>query len=113
MCSARTGACSSSTTTAATMSARSRDPDAPQYRVWSRREGPFLRDGGFKIRVVHCFWTFASVEDAQAFLGEAFGSGARRRRGAAPPAPVLERRRLPPLARRNRAGAIRPRPAAV
>lgn len=49
------------------------DPDAPQYRVWSRREGPFLRGGGFKIRVLHCFWTFGSVEDAQAFLGEAFG----------------------------------------
>ena len=54
------------------------DPDAPQYLVWSRREGPFLRGGGFKIRVLHCFWTFASVEDAQAFLGEAFGD-----RGAA------------------------------
>ena len=49
------------------------DPDAPQYRVWSRREGPFLRGGGFKIRVLHCFWTFASVGEAQAFLGEAFG----------------------------------------
>jgi SAM-dependent methyltransferase len=49
------------------------DPDAPQYRSWSRREGPFLRGGGFKIRVLHCFWTFSSVEDAQAFLGEAFG----------------------------------------
>jgi len=49
------------------------DPDAPQYRTWSRREGPFLSVGGFKIRVLHCFWTFGSVEDAQAFLGEAFG----------------------------------------
>ena len=49
------------------------DPDAAQYRVWSRREGPFLRGGGFKIRVLHCFWTFGSIEDAQAFLAEAFG----------------------------------------
>jgi hypothetical protein len=49
------------------------EPDAPQYRLWSRREGPFLRGGGFKIRVLHCFWTFGSVEDAQAFLAEAFG----------------------------------------
>jgi SAM-dependent methyltransferase len=49
------------------------DPDAPQYSVWSRREGPFLRGGGFKIRVLHCFWTFASVDEARAFLGEAFG----------------------------------------
>jgi hypothetical protein len=49
------------------------DPDAPQYGTWSRREGPFLRGGGFKIRVLHCFWTFGSIEEAQAFLGEAFG----------------------------------------
>jgi SAM-dependent methyltransferase len=48
------------------------DPDAPEYRSWSRRDGPFLR-GGFRIRVLHCFWTFGSVEEAQAFLGEAFG----------------------------------------
>ena len=54
------------------------DPEAPQYRTWSRREGPFLRGGGFKVRVLHCFWTFDSVEDAQAFLGQAFGE-----RGAA------------------------------
>ena len=49
------------------------EPDAPEYRSWSRREGPFLRGGGFRVRVVHCFWTFPSVEEAQAFLGEAFG----------------------------------------
>jgi hypothetical protein len=49
------------------------EPDAPEYRTWGRREGPFLRGGGFKVRVVHCFWTFPSVEEAQAFLGEAFG----------------------------------------
>jgi SAM-dependent methyltransferase len=48
------------------------DPDAPQYRTWSRREGPFLR-GGFKVRVLHCFWTFETVEDAGAFLEQAFG----------------------------------------
>ena len=50
------------------------DPDAPQYRVWSRREGPFMRGNGFRIRVLHCFWTFPSVEEAQAFLGDAFGA---------------------------------------
>jgi hypothetical protein len=49
------------------------DPGAPQYGAWSRREGPFLRGAGFKIRVLHCFWTFETIEDAQAFLGEAFG----------------------------------------
>jgi hypothetical protein len=45
-----------------------RDPGAPEYTIWSRREGPFLRDNGFKIRVVHCFWTFASLEAAAAAL---------------------------------------------
>jgi hypothetical protein len=50
------------------------DPAGPQYREWSHPRGPFLRGGGFKIRVLHCFWTFASIEDARAFLGEAFGA---------------------------------------
>ncbi len=49
------------------------DAAAPQYREWSHRMGPFLRGGGFRIRVLHCFWTFPSVEDGQAFLAEAFG----------------------------------------
>jgi hypothetical protein len=46
--------------------------DLPEYRLWSRRDGPFL-SSGFRIRVVHCFWTFQSVEDAQDFLRAAFG----------------------------------------
>ena len=50
-----------------------REPEAPEHRAWSRREGPFLRGGGFRIRVVHCFWTFPSVEEARAFLEEGFG----------------------------------------
>ena len=33
--------------------------DLPEYGLLSRRDGPFLR-GGFKVRVVHCFWTFES-----------------------------------------------------
>jgi hypothetical protein len=44
----------------------------PEYTEWSRRDGPFLR-GGFKIRVIHCFWTFESIEDGQGFLADAFG----------------------------------------
>jgi hypothetical protein len=64
-----------------------RDPDAPEYGAWSRRDGPFLRHGGFKIRVVHCFWTFGSSEEAQAVLAE-FGE-----RGAA----VAERLKRPRL----------------
>jgi hypothetical protein len=54
------------------------DAAGPQYREWSHRGGPFLRGGGFKIRVLHCFWTFESLDDARAFLGDAFGE-----RGAA------------------------------
>jgi hypothetical protein len=65
------------------------DPEAPQYTTWSRREGPFLRDAGFKIRVLHCFWTFADLDDARSFLEEAFGA-----RGVA----VGERLKRPRLA---------------
>lgn len=63
-----------------------RDPEAPEYRSWSRRGGPFLGPGAFKIRVVHCFWTFADVEAATAALtalgarGEALAAGIRRPR---------------------------------
>jgi hypothetical protein len=46
--------------------------DLPEYGLWSRPGGPFLR-GGFRIRVVHCFWTFDSLETTTAFLAEAFG----------------------------------------
>jgi hypothetical protein len=46
--------------------------DLPEYRLWSRRDGPFL-SAGFRIRVVHCFWTFASLEAMATFLGAAFG----------------------------------------
>jgi hypothetical protein len=48
--------------------------DLPEYRVWSRRDGPFL-SAGFRIRVIHCFWTFADIGAAQAFLRGAFGTG--------------------------------------
>jgi hypothetical protein len=44
-----------------------------EYGAWSRRNGPFLA-GGFRVRVLHCFWTFASPEATTAFLGEAFGA---------------------------------------
>jgi hypothetical protein len=48
--------------------------DLPEYRSWSRRDGWFLRNG-FRIRVVHCFWTFGTMEEAAVFLAEAFGAG--------------------------------------
>jgi len=44
---------------------------------WSHRKGPFLREG-FRVRVVHCRWTFDSMEQASALLTAAFGE-----RGAA------------------------------
>jgi hypothetical protein len=50
-----------------------RPADAPEYMTWSRRDGPFLRDGGFRIHVLHCFWTFATIEDARAILADSFG----------------------------------------
>jgi SAM-dependent methyltransferase len=50
--------------------------DRPEYGTWSRRDGPFLR-GGFKIRVIHCFWTFDSIEDGREFLEAAFGEVGR------------------------------------
>jgi len=46
--------------------------DLPEYGSWSRRNGPFLANG-FRVRVIHCFWTFDTLADARSFLGEAFG----------------------------------------
>ena len=50
--------------------------ERPEYGAWGRRGGPFLSNG-FRVRVVHCFWTFESLEDAAAFLGDAFGDAGR------------------------------------
>ena len=47
--------------------------DLPDHGLLSRRDGPYLR-GGFKVRVVHCFWTFESIDEARAFLEAAFGT---------------------------------------
>ncbi|MGD0862442.1 MAG: hypothetical protein ABSA21_06725 [Candidatus Limnocylindrales bacterium] len=41
--------------------------------AWSQRRGPFLGDG-FRIRVIHSFWTFESIDGARELLGAAFGS---------------------------------------
>jgi methylmalonyl-CoA mutase cobalamin-binding subunit len=48
----------------------------PEYGPWSKRSGPFLSDG-FKVRVVHCFWTFESIDEGAAFLAEAFADAGR------------------------------------
>ena len=48
-------------------------PDECVERLaWSQRNGPFLGDG-FRIRVIHCWWTFDSVEQARELLSEACG----------------------------------------
>lgn len=49
------------------------DPDRPELVSWSRRGGPFL-GAGFKIRVVHCWWTFESLEAADELLEATFGA---------------------------------------
>jgi SAM-dependent methyltransferase len=46
--------------------------DRPEYAEWGRRSGPFL-SGGFRVRVLHCWWAFESPEAMTTFLGEAFG----------------------------------------
>jgi hypothetical protein len=46
--------------------------DRPEYGPWSHRSGPFL-SGGFRVRVVHCFWEFESADLATTFLTSAFG----------------------------------------
>ena len=49
----------------------------PEFReravAWSQRRGPFLGDG-FRIRVIHCWWTFESLEQAREMLGATFGA---------------------------------------
>ena len=45
--------------------------DRPEYREWGRRSGWYLRHG-FRVRVVHCFWTFPTLDDARGFIGAAF-----------------------------------------
>jgi SAM-dependent methyltransferase len=52
-------------------------PDFRERAVaWSHRRGPFLIDG-FRIRVVHCWWTFESREQAGELLGAIFGEAGR------------------------------------
>lgn len=46
--------------------------ERPEYGAWSQRTGPFLT-GGFRVRVVHCFWEFESSEAATSFLTAGFG----------------------------------------
>ena len=47
--------------------------EQPEYDSWSRVNGPFL-SSGFRIRVVHCWWTFMTIKAAADFLAAVFGS---------------------------------------
>jgi hypothetical protein len=53
------------------------EADRPEYGAWSQRSGPFL-GGGYRLRVLHCWWSFDTLDDARDFLEAAFGA-----RGAA------------------------------
>jgi hypothetical protein len=46
--------------------------ERPEYGAWSQRTGPFLT-GGYRVRVVHCFWDFDTNVLANEFLSAAFG----------------------------------------
>ena len=46
--------------------------DLPEHGTWTQRDGPFLRQG-FRIRVIHCFWTFPTLAAERDFLARAFG----------------------------------------
>ncbi len=59
----------------------------PEHATWSHRGGPFLHRG-FRVRVVHCWWTFETLEETRDFLEAAFGDAAR---------PVSERLTRPRL----------------
>jgi hypothetical protein len=50
----------------------SRDREA-QLTGWSDRRGPFLVNG-FKVRVLHCWWSWDTVDEGAALLRDAFGA---------------------------------------
>jgi SAM-dependent methyltransferase len=53
-----------------------RSPELPEYTTWGRRDGWFLRTG-FKVRVIHCWWSFDDLDDARDFLAAGFGDVGR------------------------------------
>jgi hypothetical protein len=46
--------------------------DLPEYSTWGRRDGWYLQNG-FRMRVIHAFWTFESQVEARRLLIDAFG----------------------------------------
>jgi len=52
-------------------------PDRRDREVeWSQRRGPFL-GAEFRVRVIHCWWTFESLESARELLVAGFGDPGR------------------------------------
>ncbi|HYU49347.1 MAG TPA: methyltransferase domain-containing protein [Candidatus Limnocylindria bacterium] len=51
--------------------------DLPEYSTWGRRDGWYLQNG-FRMRVIHAFWTFASLAEARSLLTDAFGEAGSR-----------------------------------
>jgi hypothetical protein len=51
--------------------------DQPEFGVWTRRDGPFLTNG-FRVRVIHCFWTFDDLDAARTVVEGVFGEPGRR-----------------------------------
>lgn len=51
---------------------RTAEQDAQLMR-WSHRDGPFLANG-FKLRVLHCWWSWNSLEEAVGLLQDVFGA---------------------------------------
>jgi SAM-dependent methyltransferase len=47
---------------------------AAETLAWSRRDGWYLTNG-FRVRVIHAFWTFADLVEARELLTAAFGEG--------------------------------------
>ena len=45
---------------------------AEETVAWSRRDGWYLTHG-FRVRVIHAFWTFADADEAHELLAAAFG----------------------------------------
>jgi SAM-dependent methyltransferase len=46
--------------------------DRPEYGSWSKRDGWYLKSG-FKMRVIHAFWTFETLDETRDFLVDGFG----------------------------------------
>jgi len=47
--------------------------DEEQLMSWSHRQGPFLVNG-FKVKVLHCWWSWDTLEEAITLLRDAFGA---------------------------------------